>query len=455
MLKLAIVGRPNVGKSALFNHICKRRIAIIDEAEGTTRDRLYALSERYHFPFQVIDTGGVDPAADDRFQKGIRSQTESAIQEADSLILVVDSRVGITERDFLLAQFLLKTGKPLVLAVNKIDTYDHDPLIHQFYKLGIQKMVGISALQGHNIEELVIAAWEHLSEIPQEPPVPPGIKISLIGRPNVGKSTLLNSLVNEERCLVSDVPGTTRDSVDVAFTFQGTPYVLIDTAGIRRKKAEHERVDHFAGIRRERAISRSDVVLLMLDVREGLTSQEKIIARMIEAEGKGCIVLVNKWDLVKGFRMEHCLEGIRRQSAFLAHCPLLFISALTTRNLSKIFAEVDKVYQASQTRITTHLLNKCIERAIQMTHPPMITGKRLRIYYLTQVGVHPPHFVLFVNDPELMTEGYKKYLIHQLREQFGFPGTPLLFSVRGKGERAPSTQDLAEEFSSPVSCVED
>ncbi|MCH9625219.1 MAG: GTPase Der [Chlamydiales bacterium] len=433
MFKLAIVGRPNVGKSALFNRICKKRIAIVDEEEGITRDRLYAEAECFGFPFEVIDTGGVDPRSPDLFGEEIRRQTKIAIQEADTLVMVVDSTVGPTSLDKELAQVLLKTEKPITLAVNKIDEPNMLDRIHAFYGLGITNIVGISAIQSFQIAELLETSWHGFKPKPLEEKSS-AVNVSIIGRANVGKSTLINALLNEKRCVVSPIAGTTRDTVDIPLTFQNRPYTLIDTAGIRRKKSEHAVVEKFAAIRTQRAIERSDVCVLMLDAKEGLTSQEKRIAKSIEKAGKGCVLVLNKWDLVEGFRMEHCLKALREESHFLGHCPVLFISAKEERNLNKIFDEVDLVHRASQTRIATHQLNKFMEKALQLNHPPMLTGKRLRVYYMTQVSVQPPRFVLFVNKPELMAETYKKYLINSFRRQFPFKGSPLEMLLRGKEE---------------------
>jgi len=431
MYKLAIVGRPNVGKSALFNRICKKRIAIVDEAEGITRDRLYAEAEIFGTSFEVIDTGGIDPRSADQFRDEIRRQAEIAILEADSLVMVVDARIGVTELDEELARELLKTGKPLTLAVNKIDDRCHEERMHAFYCLGISKMVAISAIQGFQIAELLEIAWEGFTP-KEEQGREHGIRLSVIGRANVGKSTLVNTLLNEERCVVSPIAGTTRDSVDIPITMGEQAYTLIDTAGIRRKKSENEVVEKFAALRTERAIERSDVCLLIFDVQEGMTTQEKRIATQIEKAGKSCVVLMNKWDLVEGFRMEHCLQALYKECPFLTHCPVLFISAKTARNLDKIFSEVERVYQASKTRISTHQLNTFIERAMQINHPPMLTGKRLRVYYMTQVDVQPPRFVLFVNNPSLMSESYKRYLVNQFRDKYTYAGTPLQLHLRGK-----------------------
>jgi GTPase len=434
MFKMAIVGRPNVGKSALFNRICKKRIAIVDEAEGVTRDRLYTQAEFFGLLFEVIDTGGIDPHSKDQFQDEIRRQAEIAIQEADTLVMVVDSEVGITKLDEMLARLLLKTEKPLTLAINKIDEPAQKERMHAFYGLGISKMVAVSATQGYQIAELLEFAWAGFQSKPLQE-VSVGTKISIVGRPNVGKSTLVNALLQEQRCVVSPLAGTTRDSVDIPFTFQERPYTLIDTAGIRRKKSEHDVVEKFAAIRTQRAIERSDVCVLLLDAQEGLTVQEKSIVNTIEEAGKGCLIILNKWDLVKGYRMEHLKRALQANSPFLAHCPLLFISAKEGRNLDKIIQEIDAISTSLQTRIPTHQLNKFIERAMQLNHPPMITGKRLRIYYLTQVDVEPPRFILFVNNPKLMHDSYKKYLINCFRKTFPFNGVPLKFHLRGKEEQ--------------------
>lgn len=432
ILKLAIVGRPNVGKSALFNRICKKKIAIVDEAEGITRDRLYWTTDLFGYPFEVIDTGGIDPRSKAPFNELIKRQAEIAIEEADSIVMVVDSKNGITELDKELARILLKTKKPLCLAVNKIDDLSKENLIHQFHALGISKMVAVSATQNWHIAELLETALDGRKKNDEYEESKETIKIALVGRPNVGKSSLINYLLNEERCIVSPIPGTTRDSIDNSFTHDETAYTLIDTAGIRKKHAEHEVVDKFAAIRTARTIERADICLLMLDAEAGITVQEKKIANMIEEAGKGCILLFNKWDLVKGFRMEHCLQGIEEQVPFLKHCPKIFISAKTGRNVDKIFDLVKEVHENSLKRIPTHQLNKFVADSMQKIHPPMIMGKRLRIYYMAQVAIQPPKFVFFVNIPSLMTESYKKYLYNQFREKYGFSGVPLLLYLKGK-----------------------
>jgi len=450
-LKLALVGRPNVGKSALFNRICKQRIAIVDEAEGTTRDRLYAEADYFGHPFQVIDTAGIDRLSEATFREEIIRQAEIAIEEADTLIMVVDAKIGITALDEEVAKILLRTKKPLCLAVNKIDDFDDQHLIHQFYSLGISRMVAVSATQAFRIAELLETAFEGFSFSEEETEGTEKVKIAIIGRPNVGKSTLVNTLLHEERCVVSPIAGTTRDSVDIDFEYDGTPFTLIDTAGIRKKNKEHEAVDKFAAIRTERALERADICLLMLDAERGLTTQDKRIATLIEEMGKGCVLLFNKWDLVKGYRMEHCLKSVHLQVPFLMHCPTFFISAHTGRNLSLIFPAIKDVYVQLGTRISTGQLNKFVEKSIQKIHPPMIQGRRLRIFYMAQVEVCPPHFVIFVNDPSLMAESYKKYLINQFREQYGFKGAPLFFTLRGRKEKIEKESSApTKEFKEPM-----
>jgi GTP-binding protein len=415
LLKVAIVGRPNVGKSALFNRISKKNIAIVDEAEGITRDRIYVDADFFGTPFQLIDTGGIDARSKADYNAHIKQQAEIAIEEADSLIMVVDGHVGLTVTDKELAKILHRTKKPVCLAVNKIDNLSQENLMYAFQSLGINPMVAVSSAQGWHIAELLEAAFAKLDTKGEYEHTEQAIQLAIVGRPNVGKSSLLNYLLNEERCIVSPVAGTTRDSIDVPFNYRGVAYNLIDTAGIRRKGSEHEVVEKFAAIRTERAIERSNICLLMLDSQQGITREEKKIANQIEEAGKACILLFNKWDLVKGFRMEHCLKGVEDEVPFLKHCPKLFISATEGRNVDKIFDLTEQVYADSQKRIPTHQLNKFIASCLERNHPPMLGGKRLRIYYMAQVAIQPPKFVLFVNFTNLMIESYKKYLYNQFR----------------------------------------
>lgn len=348
--------------------------------------------------------------------------------------MVVDSRIGLTTLDEEVAEILHRTKKPITLAVNKVDSPDQQDASYPFLKLGIPQMVQVSAEHGWHIAELLETAFSTFDKTPpEEPPVIAGsMKVAIVGRPNVGKSSLVNKILNDDRCVVSPIPGTTRDAVDIPFVLDGTSYTLIDTAGIRRKGAEHEVVDKFAALRTEKAIERADICLLMLDAVEGMTVQEKRIANQIEEAGKGCIILFNKWDLVKGVRMEHCLLALRQEVPFLEHCPVIFLSAKTGRNIDKIFPALKEVYENSHLRITTHQLNKFIASSLQRNHPPMIQGKRLRIYYMAQVSVAPVKFVLFVNYPNLMAGSYKKYLYNQFRETYRFTGVPIEMYLKGK-----------------------
>jgi GTPase len=443
--KLAIVGRPNVGKSALFNRLCKRRLAIVDDMEGVTRDRLYCPTDFFGTPFLIIDSGGIDPLSNDQFKKDIMDQSVQAIEEADAIILVVDARVGPTDLDHMVARILLKYNKPLVLAVNKIDNDEQEILLHQFHTLGITKMFAVSAIQGYQIAELIEPLVPALTPTQEDAKGAGSVRVSVIGRANVGKSTLLNSLLDERRCLVSPIAGTTRDSVDIPFEYQGREYMLIDTAGIRRKKSEKEVVEKFAAMRTQKALERCHVALLLLDVRDGLTTQDKLIAKEIEKAGKGCVVLLNKWDLVKGMRMEHAIKQLKDESPFLAHCPILCLSAKLGRNLDQILPLAETVYQALERKVSTHQLNTFVENAIMQSHPPMIQGRRLRIYYLTQMTNFPPRFVLFVNTPALMTQSYKRYLVNQLRKQYQFTGAPLVMHLRGKKRKEAGANQLASK----------
>lgn len=441
--KIALVGRPNVGKSALFNRICQKRLSIVAEQEGITRDRLYAEVEIFGRFFTLIDTGGIDASKTMPFNYEIRRQAEIAIAEADAIILVVDGQVGPHPLDEEVAKILLAAKKPVIVAVNKIDQSSEEVKMHDFHSLAMRELVACSALQGFQIAELLEKTLALIPEVAITMPADPdSIRVAIVGRPNVGKSTLLNHLLHEERSIVSPIAGTTRDAIDVAIRHKEQNYLLIDTAGIRRKKAEKETVDKFAAIRTDEAIAKADVCLLVLDSFEGFTTQEKRIASDIEAQGKSCILLFNKWDLMKNVRMEHALRGVREEIPFLNHCPLLFISATTERNLDKIFSLVKEVYEARHKRIATGELNKFIEGCLQKVHPPLITGKRLRIYYMTQVETNPPKFVLFINKPALMTESYKKYLLNSFRAVYGFNGCPLAFELRSKGPPAHTEHRL-------------
>jgi GTP-binding protein len=439
--KIAIVGRPNVGKSSLFNRICKKRISIVDEREGITRDRLYGKADLFGKLFEVIDTGGIDASGTVAFNSEIKEQALLAVEEADGIIFVVDGQLGPSPLDEAVAKILRKSLKPIILAVNKTDDLSSDPGIYRFQSLGISEIIPISASQGHMVAELLEAMMQHFSGVEDESvsdevllssPEVKEVRVAIVGRPNVGKSTLLNEILGNQRSIVSPIAGTTRDSIDAVTHEEGITIRWVDTAGIRRKKSEKEVVDKFAAIRTEEAISRADICLLLIDSQEGMTSQEKKIASEIEELGKSCIVLFNKWDLIHNFRMEHAQTAAITEAPFLEHCPILFMSALTGRNVDKIVPAIKEVMASRCLRITTGQLNKFIEGCLQKYHPPLIWGKRLRIYYMTQTQIAPPKFVIFMNNPTLLIDTYKKYLINQFRQAYQFKGTPLVFELRGK-----------------------
>jgi GTPase len=433
--KLALVGRPNVGKSALFNRLCGKKISIVDDVEGTTRDRIYGTADFFGRTIDVIDTGGIAMDKELPFQEGIQRQAELALIEADTIVMVVDGKCGVTPADLEVARLLQTQGKPVVVAVNKVDHIDQSEAAFDFYRLGFEHVMPISALHGFQVAELLETAFREHSFTDAEADDDASIKVAIVGRPNVGKSTILNYLLGEERSVVSPVAGTTRDAIDAKLEIDGTPITLIDTAGIRKKKSEKESVDKFAAIRTERAIERSDICLLVMDAEVGMTAQDKKIASLIEEAGKGCILIFNKWDLVKGYRMEHCLQSLKTDTSFLSHCPTLFTSATTGRNLSRLVGEIQNVRTFQQQRITTGQLNKFLERAIQTYHPPMIQGKRLRIYYMAHVETAPPTFVLFVNYPKLMLDTYRRFLVHQFRQTYHFTGSPLVFLLRARSRK--------------------
>jgi GTP-binding protein len=442
MLKIALVGRPNVGKSAIFNCIVKQSQAIVDEEEGVTRDRMYGRAELFGRKFEAIDTGGM-MSDDEYYGEEVTRQAKQAIEEAHAIIHVVDGQVGPQAIDLEVARIIRRAKKPSCLAVNKIDDASKMEKVDLFACLGIRPVVAVSATHRFQIAELLEAVLqqvpEHVEEIVSSHP-----KIAIVGRPNVGKSLLYNSMLGQMRTIVSPVAGTTRDSIDSDVEVGSTIYTMIDTAGIRRKHKERATVEKFAAIRTQRAIERADVCMLVVDCQVGVTSEEKRIARLIEDSKKGCVLVLNKWDLVSNFRMEHALQGLDMEVSFLAHCPKLCVSAKTGRNVVKIFPAIDRVLNSLKARIPTRQINKQLMQWMEAYHPPMIGGRRLRIYYMTQVGIMPPQFVLFVNSAALMEDGYRRYLVNKLRAEFGFEGVPFLLSLRGKasrGERKVSTVD--------------
>lgn len=437
---IAIIGRPNVGKSALFNRIAKERRSIVEDIEGVTRDALYAEVDVFGKKVRLVDTGGIDSQGNIAFSKEIRVQTLAALDRADAVIFVVDGVIGITMQDEEIARILFKKSKPIVLAINKVDEgTKSDLVLSKFYSLGISDMIAVSAAHGNGIADLLEIAMETYFEpfVKEEGNIP---KVAIVGRPNVGKSTLMNSIVGEERCVVSDIPGTTRDTIDEEIG----GVLFIDTAGLKRKQQEKEVVEKFARIRTEEAIERSDICVLVVDVQDGITAFEKTILQLIEDKGRGCILFINKWDLIEGHRMEHAILDLRNSHPVLEHVPMIIGSAKTGRNVADLFKEIFQVYENLQRRITTGELNTFLERAVQHNHPSSISGKRLRIYYLTQVSVNPPHFVLFVNDHELMMESYRRYLMNQFRKVYNLMGCPIRFKLKSRARTKYKFHEKAE-----------
>lgn len=445
---LAIVGRPNVGKSSLFNAICKKKISIVEEEEGITRDTICQLTEFDNVPFYVMDTGGLAKEGD--FLEQIRSQALEAIAKADVIALVVDGKVGLTAHDQEIAKLLLQKKKTVILVINKIDRSRDEATGYRCLNCGIKEFVFTSTTEDRGIEELQTKVIHHWKDrpIPEKPDIKP-ISVALIGRTNVGKSTLFNSLLQQSRAIVSPIAGTTRDSIDVTMQWKELFFTFIDTAGIRKKHKERNVIEKFASLRTWKAIDRSDICIVLIDCLSGITAQEKRFIHQVEQRGKGCIIFINKWDLSDGHCMQQTLRVLQKEIPFIKCCPVFFGSAKTERNVDKIFPAVKSVMENFERRISTGKLNSFLVRMMKSYSPPMIQGKRLRIYYMTQVKSHPPYFVFFVNDPERMTDGYKRYLFNQLRKEFDFLGVPLHSSTRAKPsmrERSPNPHKKYEDL---------
>ena len=432
---VAVVGRPNVGKSTFVNRLIGSRSSIVDDMPGVTRDRIYFDVEWLSKEFTVIDTGGIIPGDEDEIMLNIFSQAQLACDEADKIIFIVDGKDGLNPIDYDIANVLRKSGKKVFLAVNKIDSINAIDNVSEFWALSMGEPVAISATHGSggigDLLDMVTQDIEPSEELTDER----GIKIAIVGRPNVGKSSITNALLDKNRVIVSDVSGTTRDSIDSKIIFEDKEYTLIDTAGIRKKSKVDWGVEKFAVDRAIRSIREADVAVLVIDATEGITDQDKKISSIIQEAGKAMILAVNKWDLVedkKSNTLSNYQKKLEHDVPFLDFVPKIFISALTKQRLTSIYKEADNVYVQWKKRVSTSLLNKVINDAIQMNQPSSIKGKRIRIFYTTQVKDSPPTFVSFVNDPKLLQDHYKRYLEKQLREAFGFFGTPIRFSIREK-----------------------
>ena len=424
---VAIIGRPNVGKSTFFNRMAGQRIAIVDDAPGVTRDRLYADAEWLNYQFSVIDTAGIDPYSDDELLANMRAQAELAVELAQVILFFVDGKQGLTSMDQEVAALLRKSGKPVILVANKIDTPENPDTLYDFYELGFGAPFPISSAHGLGIGDLLDAVVEHLE--PQTGAERDEvIRIAVVGKPNAGKSSLVNQLLGDERSIVSDIAGTTRDAIDTPFTREGQDYIIIDTAGIRRKsKVEGGTVERYAVVRSFEAVRRSDVVLIVIDATQGMTEQDVKIAGYAHEEGKASIIIVNKWDIVEKdtYTVNRFKQEIQRDLAFMTYAPILYISALTGQRVNRVLDRVLAVVAMANKRISTGVLNEAMGEAIAVSEPPSSHGRQLRIYYSTQVAVQPPAFVLFVNDTELMHFSYLRYLENYLRKTFSFEGTPI------------------------------
>ncbi len=431
---VAIVGRPNVGKSTLFNRLIGKRVSIVEDTPGVTRDRIYADAEWLDYKFTLIDTGGIEPASEDKIAVQMRNQAQLAIETADVILFIVDGRDGMTSADREVGAMLQKCGKPVVLAVNKLDAPKYHEAIYEFYELGLGDPYIVSAGQGIGLGDLLDAVCESFPKDDSSETVE-RIEIAIVGKPNVGKSSLTNALLGEERVIVSDVPGTTRDAIDTPFEQNGRKYTLIDTAGIRRKRAiEDESIERYSVIRSLAAIRRADVVLFVCDASQGLSEQDVKIAGFVHEEGKPSVMIVNKWDLIeKDTRtMDKFKKDMTVDLAFMDYVPFLFISAKTGQRVHKILELCNDVYAQSTRRISTGTLNDVVNEAVSMSEPPTQNGRRLKMYYATQVSTQPPTFVVFVNDSTLVHFSYERYLENYFRKTFGFSGTPIRILFRNR-----------------------
>lgn len=434
---VAIVGRPNVGKSMLFNKLVGQRLSIVEDTPGVTRDRLYAECEWRGRTFNLVDTGGIEPDTDNEILAFMRRQAEIAIENATVIILVCDIRTGITASDQDVANMLLKSGKPVVLAVNKMDQIGAvNPDIYEFYSLGLGDPLPVSAVHGHGTGDLLDACFQYFPPESGEEEENDVIKVAIIGKPNVGKSSLVNRILGEERVIVSNEAGTTRDAVDSYFENEQGKYLLIDTAGMRRKSKVDDAVEKFSVLRATMAVDRSDVCLIMIDACEGVTEQDTKVAGFAHEAGKACIIVVNKWDLVEkdDKTMDRMREEIRRDLAYMTYAPILFISALTGQRVARLFELINYVNNQSAMRITTGMLNNVLADAMARVQPPTDKGRRLKIFYMTQTGIKPPHFICFCNDAQLFHFSYQRYLENQIRSTFGMEGTPIRLTIRQKGD---------------------
>lgn len=435
---VAIVGRPNVGKSMLFNKLTGQRTAIVEDTPGVTRDRIYGECDWNGRAFRLIDTGGIEPGTDSEMLQFMRRQAEIAIETADVIIMVVDVKTGMTAADQEVAAMLKKAHKPVALAVNKCDSIGGvNPDIYEFYGLGLGDPIEVSAVHGHGTGDLLDFCVEHFPPEEEASTEDLWIKVAIVGKPNVGKSSLVNRILGEERVIVSNVAGTTRDAIDSEFENSYGKYVFIDTAGMRRKSKVDDAIERFSNMRSISAIERADVCLILIDANEGVTEQDTKIAGLAHEAGKASIIVVNKWDAVEkdSKTMDKMIEDIRRDLSYMPYAPILFISALTGQRVDKLFEMINFVADQNAMRIPTGQLNSVLADATARVQPPTDKGRRLKIYYMTQAGVKPPHFVVFCNEAKLFHFSYQRYLENQIRAVFGLDGTPVKMTIRQKGDQ--------------------
>ena len=435
---IAIVGRPNVGKSMLFNKITGKRLSIVEDTPGVTRDRIYGESDWCGRKFTLIDTGGIEPRSDSQILNFMRQQAEIAIENATVIVFLCDIRTGLTAADQEVASMLLRSGKPIVLAVNKMDsTGIPDPDFYEFYNLGLGDPIAVSAVHGHGTGDLLDACLKYFPPEEEEEEEDDAIKVAVIGKPNAGKSSLVNKILGEERVIVSNIAGTTRDAIDSRFENSKGKFVFIDTAGMRKKSRVEEDIERYSVLRATMAIDRSDVCLIMIDATEGVTEQDTKVAGLAHEAGKASIIVVNKWDLVEkdGKTMDRMTEEVRQGLAYMSYAPIIFISALTGQRVDKLFDLIVAVSNQASMRITTGMLNTVLSDAQTRVQPPTDKGRRLKIYYITQTGIRPPHFVCFCNDARLFHFSYQRYLENQIRSTFGLEGTPVRMTIRQKGDK--------------------
>ena len=434
---IAIVGRPNVGKSTLFNKIIGQRLSIVEDTPGVTRDRIYGKAEWRNRPFMLVDTGGIEPDSKDIILSQMRAQAQLAIDSAAVIIFVVDITTGMTANDESVASMLLKSGKPVVLCVNKCDSVGEPPAeLYEFYNLGLGEPIPVSSVHGHGTGDLLDAAFEHLPPEDEEEYEENVIKVAVIGKPNAGKSSLINRIAGEERVIVSDIAGTTRDAIDTFIERDGRQYVFIDTAGIRRKSKITENVERYSVLRAYMAIDRADVCVIMIDANDGYTEQDSNVAGYAHDQGKACVIAINKWDSIEkdDKTMNEFRKKLEVDFSFMSYAPFVFISALTGQRIDKLFEQIRYTAEQNARRITTGMLNDLLSYATARVQPPSDKGKRLKLYYMTQASTKPPTFVVFCNSKELFHYSYQRYIENQIREAFKLDSTPIKLIVRERGE---------------------